>query len=201
MNAMNYLTDSTNRNGMVRSEMFKPIDVEKQDTSFTITTRETNVVSSSFIIDEKLVGVLIPEATTKGYAIANEGDSVNLQYPESGTRRGRVGKQISQTLLCSDQQGVVVSGVTLGQSEAFQRKPLENLSRTLKCHDKNGVEIKEERNLSIRKLTPRECGRLMGVSDEDISKMELVNSNAQLYKQFGNSIVVDVLVNIFKQLF
>ena len=34
----------------------------------------------------------------------------------------------------------------------------------------------------IRKLTPRECGRLMGVSDEDISKMEKVNSNMQLYK-------------------
>lgn len=52
----------------------------------------------------------------------------------------------------------------------------------------------------IRKLTPRECGRLMGVSDEDITKMEKVNSNAQLYKQFGNSIVVDVLCAIFKQL-
>ena len=52
----------------------------------------------------------------------------------------------------------------------------------------------------IRKLTPRECGRLMGVSDEDIDKMAAVNSNTQLYKQFGNSIVVDVLCAIFKQL-
>ena len=52
----------------------------------------------------------------------------------------------------------------------------------------------------IRKLTPRECGRLMGVSDEDIDKMAAVNSNTQLYKQFGNSIVVDVLCDIFKQL-
>lgn len=52
----------------------------------------------------------------------------------------------------------------------------------------------------IRKLTPRECGRLMGVSDEDISKMEKVNSNTQLYKQFGNSIVVDVMCAMFKSL-
>lgn len=52
----------------------------------------------------------------------------------------------------------------------------------------------------IRKLTPRECGRLMGVSDEDISKMEAVNSNTQLYKQFGNSIVVDVMCAMFKNL-
>lgn len=52
----------------------------------------------------------------------------------------------------------------------------------------------------IRKLTPRECGRLMGVSDEDISKMEEVNSNSQLYKQFGNSIVVDVMCAMFQNL-
>lgn len=55
-------------------------------------------------------------------------------------------------------------------------------------------------NYRIRKLTPRECGRLMGVSDEDISKMAAVNSNTQLYKQFGNSIVVDVMVAMFKKL-
>lgn len=52
----------------------------------------------------------------------------------------------------------------------------------------------------IRKLTPRECGRLMGVSDKDISKMAAVNSNTQLYKQFGNSIVVDVMCAMFKNL-
>lgn len=52
----------------------------------------------------------------------------------------------------------------------------------------------------IRKLTPRECGRLMGVSDEDITKMAAVNSNSQLYKQFGNSIVVDVMCEMFKNL-
>lgn len=52
----------------------------------------------------------------------------------------------------------------------------------------------------IRKLTPRECGRLMGASDEDISKMAAVNSNTQLYKQFGNSIVVDVMCAMFKNL-
>lgn len=52
----------------------------------------------------------------------------------------------------------------------------------------------------IRKLTPRECGRLMGVSDEDIDKMSAVNSNTQLYKQFGNSIVVDVMCAMFKNL-
>lgn len=62
------------------------------------------------------------------------------------------------------------------------------------------VKILDEYEYNIRKLTPRECGRLMGVSDEDITKMEKVNSNSQLYKQFGNSIVVDVMVAIFEKL-
>lgn len=52
----------------------------------------------------------------------------------------------------------------------------------------------------IRKLTPTECGRLMGVDDCDIEKMKKVNSNSQLYKQFGNSIVVDVMCAMFRQL-
>lgn len=52
----------------------------------------------------------------------------------------------------------------------------------------------------IRKLTPRECGRLMGVDDSDIDKMETVNSNSQLYRQFGDSIVVDVMCAMFRKL-
>lgn len=55
-------------------------------------------------------------------------------------------------------------------------------------------------NLRIRKLTPKECFRLMGFSDEDFAKAEAVNSNTQLYKQAGNSIVVDVIAHIFTQL-
>ena len=58
----------------------------------------------------------------------------------------------------------------------------------------------EKPQYRIRKLTPRECGRLMGVSDEDIDKMAAVNSDTQLYKQFGNSIVVDVMCAMFKNL-
>lgn len=54
----------------------------------------------------------------------------------------------------------------------------------------------------IRKLTPKECWRLMGFSDEDFEKAANVpTSNAQLYKQAGNSIVVNVLEEIFKKLF
>ena len=59
----------------------------------------------------------------------------------------------------------------------------------------------ESSNFRIRKLTPKECFRLMGFYDEDHAKAEQVNSNSQLYKQAGNSIVVDVLEEIFCQIF
>lgn len=52
----------------------------------------------------------------------------------------------------------------------------------------------------IRRLTPRECGRLMDVTDADIDKMAAVNSDTQLYKQFGNSIVKAVMCAMFKNL-
>lgn len=56
-------------------------------------------------------------------------------------------------------------------------------------------------DLRIRKLTPKECFRLMGFDDEDFYKAEVVNSNSQLYKQAGNSIVVDVIEKIYEKLF
>ena len=67
-----------------------------------------------------------------------------------------------------------------------------------------GLKVKEcdeMNNLKIRKLTPKECYRLMGFDDEDFYKAEAVNSNAQLYKQSGNSIVVDVIEKIYEKLF
>lgn len=55
-------------------------------------------------------------------------------------------------------------------------------------------------DLTTRNLTPKECWRLMGFDDEDCEKAAKVNSNTQLYKQAGNSIVVNVLENIFEKL-
>lgn len=55
-------------------------------------------------------------------------------------------------------------------------------------------------NLKIRRLTPKECWRLMGFDDTDFEKAAEVNSNTQLYKQAGNSIVVNVLEAILTNL-
>lgn len=113
--------------------------------------------------------IMVKEATKKGYAEASEGDSINLEQPNSQTRRGRDGHGVAQTLTTSPQQAVV--------------EPL----------------AAEE--LRIRKLTPRECFRLMDFGDEDFDKcLGMGMSNAQLYKQAGNSIVVAVPYYIIKSL-
>lgn len=78
----------------------------------------------------------------------------------------------------------------------------EGLCRTLTAQSNNlATKIKEPCSLRIRKFTPKECWRLMGFDDEDFEKASKVNSNTQLYKQAGNSIVVNVLEAIFKELF
>ena len=79
-----------------------------------------------------------------------------------------------------------------GDKRVIEADSIENLG---------GRERKINGNLRIRKLTPKECFRLQGFSDSDFEKAEAVNSNTQLYKQAGNSIVVPVLECIFEELF
>ena len=66
------------------------------------------MITINFIeITEKYVK--IREATKQGYAVAEVGDSINLEQPNSKTRRGRVGHSIAQTLTCSCNQGVIIN--------------------------------------------------------------------------------------------
>lgn len=234
--------------------------------------------------------ILVREATKTGYAEAYEGDSINLEQPNSKTRRGRVGHGVAQTLTTSPQQAVIeptIQRIDIPQTVKVRKYPVDTdtLCETLRFHkalvdqnnigisnalgvpvtkvehwfrrddcfaipdpeiwmelkallkietdefdeaimtfeEKEGVYEKSERHyvaegiaptltsttaaekiiepsLRIRKLTPKECFRLMGFSDEDFAKAEKVNSNTQLYKQAGNSIVVSVVEHIINAL-
>ena len=105
-------------------------------------------------------------ANKKGYEEASPGDYVNITYPGSKTKRGRVGNGVAHTLTCGDGNAVITE------------------------------------NVRIRKLTPRECLRLMGWKDEQIDKIVTAKiSGTQQYRQAGNGIVVQVLESIFKALF
>lgn len=107
--------------------------------------------------------IAIKTANKKGYDIATDGDGIDLGYPNSTTRRGRVGHSVSKTIPTG-------GGDSMGTLDGTR----------------------------IRKLTPRECWRLMGFDDSDFDKAQAAGiSNTQLYKQAGNSIVVNCLEAIF----
>lgn len=133
---------------------FEPL---KGNVAHTISTRSGQRQTDNFI---KVV-----TANKQGYDNAQNGDCVDLAYPNSTTRRGRVGHSVSKTIATGETMGVVT------------------------------------KDLKIRKLTPKECWRLMGFDDEDYEKASKVCSNTQLYKQAGNSIVVNVLEAILSNLF
>lgn len=77
----------------------------------------------------------------------------------------------------------------------------ENIIPTLNTKQRGGLSgMPLIEQVRIRKLTPLEYWRLMGFTDEDFKKAEKVNSNSQLYKQAGNSIVVNVLTEIFREM-
>ena len=164
--------------------------------------------------------VFIKNNTKQGYIEATDGDGIDLAFPSSSTRRGRVQKDLAQTLDTSDSKGVVVAdGVELPAIGASRGRNPENPSdQTVGSHKEQRLEINKKgtsntittvqkdnyvvnNELRIRKLTPKECWRLMGISDDDFEKAQEVNSNTQLYKQAGNAIVVDVLEAIFKNMF
>ncbi len=108
--------------------------------------------------------LLIKEATKKGYKEALPGDTVDLGYAGSNTRRGRVGHDIAHTLETSCIQGIV------------------------------------QRGGRIRRLMPRECLRLQGFEDAQIDKILAINSDAQAYKQAGNSVTVNVIEAIGRRI-
>ena len=145
--------------------------------------------------------ILIKNATSKGYLEATEGDGIDISS-RMETHRGTVQKNKAQTIttMGGENVGVVVKGIATNESEEWQKSPLEEKSRTLLANKSNaGVGIIDT-NLRIRKLTPKECFRLMGVKDEDYYKAAKNQSDSSLYHLAGDSIVVNVLMAIFKEM-
>ena len=137
--------------------------------------------------------IAVREATKQGYALAERGDSVNVSYPTSKTRRGRVGKQVAQTL----QAGEVNQSVVIDDTQGYDGTRIyKGISPTIRS-SRSGLKTID--NLRIRKLVPIETWRLQGFTDEQFYKAkESGVSNSQLYKQAGNSVTVNVVDAIVK---
>ena len=148
---------------------------EDGEPMFTLTGQDRHGVAIEPIgvIDSQ--GIKVAEATKQGYSECRVGiDNVNLSVPGSKTRRGRVGRDVANTLDTSCNQGIFV-------------QVSEELTVYAVWYEKYQCYI------AIRKLTPKECFRLQGWTDDYFEKAEFVNSDSQLYKQAGNGVTVNVI--------
>lgn len=138
--------------------------------------REDGIANTlSTVQKDNRLAVKVAEATKQGYSECRVGiDAVNLLVPGSKTRRGRVGKEVANTLDTSCNQGIFV-------------KVSDELIVYAVWYEKYQCYI------AIRKLTPKECFRLQGWSDDYFEKAQFVNSDSQLYKQAGNGVTVTVI--------
>ena len=136
----------------------------------------------STVQKDNQLAVKVAEATKRGYSECRVGiDAVNLSVPGSKTRRGRVGKEVANTLDASCNQGIFV-------------KVSDELIVYAVWYEKYQCYI------AIRKLTPKECFRLQGWSDDYFEKAQFVNSDSQLYKQAGNGVTVTVIEAIARKM-
>jgi DNA (cytosine-5)-methyltransferase 1 len=155
-----------------------------------LTTRYSASLAGTFI--------KIKSATARGYEEAKEGDSINCSVPNSETRRGRVGKGVAQTLDTSCNQAVLVGTWRTHKDGNGFREIKDGNCPTIPARareDGSGQPI-INMNYKLRRLTPRECFRLMDFPDTFTWNV----SDSQAYKQAGNSIVVNVLYKILKNL-
>lgn len=161
------------------------IEVNQNGTTNTITT----VQKDNYVIEPQIIQ-----------------EPINL-YPNSGNpQAGRVynAKGISPAMdTCSggNRMPKITEVIGSTQKNAFRGDGTISPSLTSAMGMGGGqIPMCKYENYRIRKLTPRECWRLMGVRDEQFDKLHDI-SNCQLYKMAGNSIVVDVLMAIFKNMF
>lgn len=160
--------------------------------SSTITTR-VNASNNTFIA--------IKNATKKGYLEAYDGDGINLSN-RMEHQRGNVQKDKIQTLTTSggNDRGVVVIGNYSPSNHEASRIVDNNYSTPTIKENHGTINATQTNDLRIRKLTPRECGRLQGVKDSDITKLLSNQSDSSAYHCFGDAITVPVLCAIFGEL-
>ena len=159
----------------------------------------------------------IKSKTKDGYQVAYPGDSIDTAFSGQNSRRGRVGSQIAHTLTTSTTQAYyfidlnpdpklteVARCITARQDSGISNRKAEHSgvfeenSDILDVNEKFAVAFVEPNGEvhigRIRKLTPRECWRLQGFTDEHLDKARATGlSDSRLYKMAGNAVTVNVI--------
>ncbi|MCL1657428.1 DNA (cytosine-5-)-methyltransferase [Elizabethkingia miricola] len=162
--------------------------------------------------------IKVNSATSSGFEIATEGDSINFSNPKSKTRRGRVGKGVAQTLDCGCNQAVVQinSSIESGGKQPYQQNRIYDVNGISPCLLKDKSDILINESYFIRRLTEIECERLQGFPDDwtkygVYEKQVWINKKegtyeivegvkevpkTQRYKQLGNAVTSEIILQI-----
>ena len=197
-----YACDMEDRNGFIRGVRFRPHD-EGSKIAYTITTNPGGRATDNFVIlpacaairgRGKGKGEYEQTLEVKQDPISNSLTTVqkdNVILVPQATKAGYAAAEVGDGIYTNRmkwKRGVV------------QKSMIPTLKTT--CGDVGVVVNDKEDLINIRRLTPRECWRLMGWKDSDIDRaFKSGVSDTQLYKMAGNAIVVNVLTAIFKKLF
>ena len=174
------------------------------------------------VLNIKNSGLLIKAKTKDGYQVAYPGDSIDTAFSVQNSRRGRVGNQVAHTLTTSATQAYyfidlnpdpklteIARCITARQDSGISNRKAEHSgvfvenSDVLDDNEKFAVAFIEPNGEihigRIRKLTPRECWRLQGFTDEQFDKAKATGlSDSRLYKMAGNAVTVKVISEIGK---
>lgn len=185
--------------------------------SITLTSNGGSFGGRTGLYSIEEFGIPIKVKTKSGYQIAYPGDSIDIGYSGTNTRRGRVGHNVAHTLTTSSTQACyfidmnpepkmteVARCITARHaSDISNRKGehsavfLEKFQITDDEEHPMVVFVDKDKKVhigKIRKLTPRECWRLQGFTDEQFDKVIATGmSDTQLYKQAGNAVTVNVI--------
>ena len=164
-------------------------NIRDDDLSGTITTR---------VDQSNNTYLLIKNNNSKGYLEARDGDGVDISS-RMEHHRGTVQKYKTQTLttMGGENNGVVVVGNYTPSNHNASRVVDNECSAPTVMENHGTVTATQTKDLRIRKLTPRECLRLMAMKDKDINKVMKNQSNASLYHLAGDSIVITDLMALF----
>ncbi|MDW4174550.1 DNA cytosine methyltransferase [Staphylococcus saprophyticus] len=119
-----------NNNGLQVTIRLIDVLEDKVDEKYYLSDEKVEKLTLDFsLTSQDKHGVAIREATKQGYALAEQGDSVNVSYPTSKTRRGRVGKQVAQTLQAGEvNQGVVMNDIRIRKLVPIETWRLQGFS-------------------------------------------------------------------------
>lgn len=190
-----------NRNGLIRGLRFRPRG-KKDEYAWTITTAPGSRATDTFIIEP------IP-AAIRGRANEDGTYRQQLELKKDGNTNTLTTVQKDNVVIVpqNTKQGYAIAhvgdGIYTNRADSKRGVVQRESIPTLKTSNKDiAVVVGDPIDLiSIRRLTPRECWRLMGWSDDDIDKAFKANvSETRLYKMAGNSIIVNCLEAIFKNI-